>query len=169
MNLDVKIIENIVINAIQRFNEKENYLLRNGVSERSVCSKLAHYLEIELGKNIVFNEYSVDTEYNRGYDGDDSRSKELDGVNITLDIAIHKRGYDSHGIGYDNLACFEMKKVGNKKGYREDENRLQKLTDLTGKFCYKIGFMLRFSVKKEKIDVKSVFINGQRFTKLDAI
>lgn len=141
-------LKSIVNNVIRSFNKNETYLLKNDTSERNICSKFATYLENEIQKRNEFYEYTVDSEYNRGYNGEDSAPKELDGKKISLDLIVHKRGYDAKGIGYDNLICIEMKKVGNNEGYKNDELRLQKLTDPNGNFYYKMGCMIRISSKK---------------------
>jgi hypothetical protein len=158
-------LDNLVNNAITKFNENEIYLLKNDVNERGICSKFAVYLEYEIRNDNELSEYNVDTEFNRGYNGDDSAVKRLNEEPISIDLIVHKRGYDYAGIGYDNLICMEMKKVKNREGYRDDEERLRDLTDPDKGFWYKIGYMIRISQKKCKLEIKNLFIGGKLIEK----
>ena len=56
--------------AITNFNRAEQYLIKNDLSERCICSKFASYLERAL-VGSPFEDYVVDVGYNRGYDGKD--------------------------------------------------------------------------------------------------
>lgn len=149
--------------ALRKFNQCEQYLLKNNVSERNMCQRLAVYLQEGLSEYII-PDYVVDTEYNRGMHGSESAAKKLDGKCIYLDIAVHKREYDADGCGFSNLICVEMKKASNPKGCEEDEERLKKLTDLENGFFYKTGFMLLADDVSEKrgLRIKSIFRNGEK-------
>lgn len=153
---------NCVYEAIERFNSSEFYLIKNNISERSICSRFAKYLE-----NVIscseFSEYIVDVEYNRGYNGDEQAVKRLQGKNITVDLIVHKRGYNPQS-GFDNLICIEMKKADAPKGkIKADEKRLDMLTQNEYGFCYKAGFMIIIESNPQidihRLTVKTVFLN----------
>lgn len=76
MNNEQQKLKNIVDLAINKFNNKETYLLENNLSERCICSKFAEYLSIEI-ESSEFAEYEVDVEYNRGNHGVENSPKTL--------------------------------------------------------------------------------------------
>ena len=55
----------IVDKAIVSFNSKEEYLIRNDLSERCICSRFMLHLTNAL-KSTKYSDYVVDVEYNRG-------------------------------------------------------------------------------------------------------
>lgn len=149
-------LKNIVNLAINKFNEREKYLIENNLSERCICSKFAMYLTNEIS-NSEFNNYSVDVEYNRGNNGINYNPKILSNKNIVVDLIVHKRGYDEN-FGYDNLICIEMKKSNDSRrtqGIMDDEERLKKLTNYQYSFNYQIGLMLVVNIKKKELYIKS--------------
>ena len=82
--------------------------------------------------------------------------KRIDDKPITVDLIVHKRGYDCQ-YGFDNLICIEMKKSTNRIGCKSDEARLQKMTSNDYGFCYKLGVMLLIDMDTNQIKVHSVF------------
>ena len=127
--------------AINQFNSLECYLLEKGLSERCICAKFATYLEKALS-NTRYYDYIVDVEYNRGMGGNECAKKKLDGRDATVDLIVHKRGYDRENGGFDNLICIEMKKRGGERHLKDDKKRLKTMTDSESGFNYRIGFML---------------------------
>lgn len=111
----------------QTFLQREIDNIQNGVAERNLCGRLAIYLNESI-KNSDFDDYYVDPEYNRNYDG---RIKTIldDGLNeivINCDIIIHSRGQI---MEQDNLIAFEMKKANRPQTEKDsDRNRLRALT-----------------------------------------
>ncbi len=101
-------LQNLIEEAIANFNQFESYLIKNDLSERCICAKFASYVEKIIAQS-EFNEYLVDVEYNRGYNGKDFYPNMLYGRKIVVDLIVHKRAYDDIR-GYDNLICIEMKK-----------------------------------------------------------
>lgn len=145
----------IVKKSILAFNVKESYLLKNNLSERCICSKLAQYLDREIKTNDKYNTYDVDAEYNRGFDGKEDKPKKVYGKNATVDLIIHKRGCDKF-YGFNNLICIEMKKTNDrrgKQGVENDQDRLKALTSYEYGFCYKLGIMLIANIRKQKIEI----------------
>ena len=101
-------IVDIIERAICKFNQNENDLIKNNLSERCICSQFARYITMEL-VDTEFAEYKVDVEYNRGMYGKGFATKVINGHNAIVDLIVHKRGYDDE-YGFDNLICIEMKK-----------------------------------------------------------
>lgn len=131
-------IETLINNAIDKFNQNEQYLISRDLSERCICSKFATYLEKELFLS-EFNDYIVDVEYNRGNGGNECAAKMLRGKKIVVDLIVHKRGYNPE-TGFDNLVCIEMKKSKYNRG--SDLERLKIMTNPYCGFNYKAGFMI---------------------------
>jgi hypothetical protein len=111
----------------KNFLEKQEELILSWVSERSLCGKLAQYINDEIA-NSNFSNYHVDIEYNRNYwwkvktiiDDD------LKILNITCDIIVHSRWKN---INQDNLIAIEMKKSSAPESEKtKDRNRLIALT-----------------------------------------
>lgn len=111
--MDKETIIQRIIDAINIFIEKENFLLKHKLNERTITHKLAIYIEYE------FPEYNVDCEYNRIWDynvDEKTPSKELylpiknissNDTKATIvypDIIIHKRWINK------NLLIIEVKK-----------------------------------------------------------
>lgn len=136
-----EILKSIVQKSIDKFNNSEKLLIENDFNERAICSKFVIYLEYELSQNNYSN-YKVNTEYNRGMNGNLSNTKKLNGKSISIDLAVNKMVY-SEPYGFDNLICIEMKKrTASNKEIEEDKIRLNKLTDIKEGFCYKAGFLI---------------------------
>ncbi len=145
----------IVNRAILTFNEQEKYLLENDLSERCICARFAMHLSNAL-QGTEYSEYIVDVEYNRSADGCERRLKRLDDRLITVDLIVHKRGYDCC-CGFDNLICIEMKKSTNRRGCDSDEARLSKLVNSDYGFCYQAGFMILADMKACALKMKCSF------------
>lgn len=159
MNNEQQKVKNIVDLAINKFNDKETYLLENNLSERCICSKFAEYLSIEI-ESSEFAAYEVDVEYNRGNHGVENSPKTLCDQKIVVDLIVHKRGYNNI-TGFDNIICIEMKKSNDSRrlqGIRDDEDRLRKLTDYQYSFNYQIGFMIIADIKEKKLYIRNQFI-----------
>lgn len=150
-----KQIKAIVASAIEHFNEKEQYLIANDLSERCICAKFSHYLTMTL-QNTEFSDYCVDVEYNRGFDGQNHDIKMVDGTPITVDLIVHKRGSDfKHGL--TNLICMEMKKSTNRQGCIHDEERLRKMVSWDYGYCYEVGYMVLINMKEKRLMIKEEF------------
>ena len=132
-------ITDCVNEAIENFNEHEQYLISRDLSERCICAKFMSYLERAISTS-EFSEYVVDVEYNRGNRGNEYAAKVLC-KKIVVDLVVHKRGFDEEK-GFDNLICIEMKKKYKRLDMRKDKERLANLTDNTYGFRYKAGFMI---------------------------
>lgn len=156
MNNQQQELKSIVCRALETFNNQETYLIKNDLSERCICSKFAMHLTNAL-QDSEYSEYIVDVEYNRGMDGNERSPKRANDKLITVDLIVHKRGYDCN-YGFDNLICIEMKKSTDRRGCDADEERLKEMCGSSSGFSYKIGFMLLVNMKQHYIEIKNMFL-----------
>jgi len=148
-------IRNILETSINEFNEYEEYLIENDLSERCICSRLAFYIQQTLITSH-FKDYTVDVEYNRGAKGKDKSPKVLHDKKIVVDLIVHKRGQSEY-YGFDNLFCVEMKKSNSRYGYSNDKARLKDMTDYDYGYNYKCGYMVIIDMKRKKLIIESEF------------
>ena len=148
-------IKSIVLEAIKDFNAAEQYIIENDLSERCICAKFAFYLTTAIQKSD-YKDYCVDVEYNRGFDGKERSVKRMNDAPITVDLIVHKRGYDSN-YGFDNLICIEMKKTTDRRGCSNDETRLCNMVGYDFGYCYKTGFMVLINMQKYQLEIKKEF------------
>ena len=159
MNHQQEQLKNIVCKSLDTFNSTESYLIENDLSERCICSRLAMHLTNAL-QDSEYRDYVVDVEYNRGANGKEYGVKKMDGHPITVDLIVHKRGYDHHA-GFINLICIEMKKSTDRRGCDDDITRLRKMCSLHYAFYYPIGFMLLVNMENKCIEIKETIILGE--------
>ncbi len=129
---------------LRLYTEDEELFKRNngqGISERCMVFRLAHYLQ------LAFPDYLVDCDFNSSSDecGQLRHGKEIpnpDGTSTKrfVDIIVHSR--ERNGWLSDFI-CFEIKKWNNcsPKEMLKDRNNLKILTSVYG---YKYGFHLIF-------------------------
>ena len=158
-------IRRVLESAIESFNDNEEYLIENDLSERCICSKFAMYVQRAL-VGSAFSDYTVDMEYNRGSLGKGFAPKILCERNIVVDLVVHKRGYDAE-CGFDNLFCIEMKKKYKNVDLSSDKERLRKMTDNAYGFCYRSGFMILICADKVRreynLKIEDEYLNGCEF------
>jgi len=148
-------IKNIVLKAIKDFNATEQYIIKNDLSERCICAKFAFYLTVAIQQSN-YKDYCVDVEYNRGFDGNERSVKRMNDAPITVDLIVHKRGYDCN-YGFDNLICIEMKKTTDRRGCSNDETRLRNMVGYGFGYCYKTGFMILINMKECRLEIINEF------------
>ncbi len=141
--------------AIEKFNKVEQYLIKNDLSERCICACFSRYLTDAI-MNSCLKGYCVDVEYNRGFDGKDRGVKRINDAPITVDLIVHKRGYDCD-YGFDNLMCIEMKKSTDRRGCEEDVERLDSMVGYDYGYQYQTGFMILINMKEYKLEIKESF------------
>lgn len=113
---ECKTLINNVAEAFRLVYKNDKFLIENGLCERCIMFRFAHYLA------DLYPDYDVDCEYNRHkYD----IKRIIGGDNIFPDIIIHKRGTDS-----ENFAVIELKNETNisDEGRKTDKTKLQALT-----------------------------------------
>lgn len=148
-------LKNIVKEAVNNFNENEEYLIKTDLSERCICARFAMSLTDVLA-DTRYRDYYVDVEYNRGAFGSERSAKRIEKKRIIVDLIVHKRGYNPEE-GFNNLICIEMKKTTNRNGCNADEERLQKMINLSYGFNYKLAVMILINVKKHCLEIKDYF------------
>lgn len=116
----------VLFRGLQELYSRDYKNIEDGVSERNLCARLAHYLEciIRCHENqSLFSNYFVDVEYNRMAKG--CPKKIANNQNkVVCDLLIHSRGQQEQ----DNLLAIEMKKFTNQVNADSDKVRLEKLT-----------------------------------------
>ena len=113
--------------ALARLVKEEVDYVLTTVSERSICARLALYLEAEA-KNSGFKGYYADVENNRKQNGEVKtiRNGIEEIIDVTCDLILHSRGKIS---GRDNLIAIEMKKANrSRESKNDDRKRLRALT-----------------------------------------
>lgn len=100
--------------------------IENNVNERTLCGRLAYYLESNL-KNIDIKGYYTDIEYNRNNGKIKTiLNSEMKIIPINCDIIVHSRANNKK---QDNLIAIEMKKASRSSAEKEgDRDRLIALT-----------------------------------------
>lgn len=126
----------IVKNSVAKSRKSILRKIENNVAERSFYCDIMARLVSEL-ETKGLSDYSIDSEYNRAfgfdkntkgvavYDESERIVRRLD--NNTFDVVVHLNGEGD--IAYpENLIHIEVKKRKNKKGRKEDRQRLQSTT-----------------------------------------
>lgn len=120
-------IAQIFSDSVGIFLSEEARNALSGISERSLCGRLAMILDSKL-KDAGITGYYVDLEYNRKQDGQIKTI--LDGdfkiIPVTCDLIVHTRG---EAFLRDNLLAIEMKKSNHAESEKnKDRERLRALT-----------------------------------------
>lgn len=132
-----------VIQAVRALLDRDAYLLRVDVNERTIAHRLAIYVE------EAFPGWDVDCEYNRdghvpkriafGFgDGAEHDSR------VFPDVIVHKRG------STDNHVIFELKKSSNSE---LDDRDFDKLRGYCQQLGYRHGVFVRLIVGANEPDV----------------
>ena len=162
----------------------KNYVLTD-VSERSVCARLACYLEaVAIWSGL--KGYYADVENNRKQNGEiKTIRKGVDEIiNVTCDLILHSRGEIA---GRDNLIAIEMKKADRCK--ESIENDWKRLRALTMPICqdgtrqifsfggvaipehvceYELGVFILLDVKHKRIKIQ-YFLHGNDVEETETI
>jgi hypothetical protein len=113
--------------SVNTFFAKETTNILSGVSERSLCSRLAMYLEDNFSRFSITGNYNADTEYNRKQNGEVKTilDDQMQVIVISCDLLVHSRGMEVP----DNLITIEMKKSHRPEAEKQsDKNRLRAMT-----------------------------------------
>lgn len=144
--------------AKNEFLEKEKTIIKNDTNERTLTQRLAFYLELQLRKNIKYNDYSVNCEYNK--DGEDIKrlkfGKNAKRKKIYPDIIIHQVKIK------DNLIAIEMKKTTSSSvDKRKDIEKLKALTDEKNGYCYVLGIYFELDITDNNNNIINFFVDGE--------
>lgn len=104
--------------------EEDKTLFKVVTSEQSFCGALAIKMTRTIPKE--YQDYYVDVEYNRGYEGQVKRvlRKDANDVkylsDVTCDLVVHNRGEGK--TDYENLIALEMKKTSDCRKKKKNSN-----------------------------------------------
>ena len=117
------IINEILIPSLHKLYEMDYFNIRNGVSERNICARLAHHMEIIMRESNQYKDYFADVEYNRMNDGSGKHydNNQIVSSKMVADLIVHKRDW------HPNLLAIEMKRCNNPKKREQDKERLKKV------------------------------------------
>ncbi|AVQ23730.1 hypothetical protein LDK18_06020 [Fusobacterium nucleatum subsp. nucleatum ATCC 23726] len=145
--------------AKNEFLEKEKTIIKNDTNERTLTQRLAFYLELQLRKNIKYENYSVDCEYNRKEE-DIKRlkfGKNTDKKEIYPDIIVHQRKIKN------NLIAIEMKKTTSRNTDKiKDIEKLEALTDRKNGYHYTLGIYFELDITDNNNIIK-FFVDGKEY------
>jgi len=131
--------------ANENFINTDGHLFREDLSERTLCGALMLHIRDLMKKDMAFDGYHVDVEYNRN-EGD---IKTLSNSNIFCDLIVHRCGEQ------DNLIALEMKKATNSsKSKGSDLKRLEELTSEQNGYKYVLGIYYKINHEKQCIMIK---------------
>lgn len=115
------IVSQILLPSLRKLYEMDYFNIRNGVSERNICARLAHNMEIIMHESNLYIDYFADVEYNRKNDGSGKHYDNSQKVSpaMVADLIVHKRNADN------NLLAVEMKRWNNYDKRKADRERLE--------------------------------------------
>jgi hypothetical protein len=153
---DQETIEDLVRLCLDKLYSNDTNLFernnRQGVCERCLVFRFAHYLQNEI------DDYSVDCDYDSSYIFDLKKGTATpDGKKLMpkrdgsttdrtryVDIIVHRRDSNPNS----DFFCFEFKKWNQGTAEERDED-LNKLEHLTSTYNYKYGFFIEFGNRKD--------------------
>lgn len=160
-SFDQNQIHNRLNIALERLVHHDGDLIINNANERSICARLAFYLQQE------FPDFHVDCEYNRHHNDPQHikrlrdhdllelvrkkrKTDDIDSVSVFPDIIVHRRGTN------DNLLVIEAKKTTSDVDEAFD---LAKLKTYKSELKFRFAKFLCFGTKQnEKLIVRNDFI-----------
>ncbi len=124
------IIYDILQPSLYKLYEMDYDNIRNGVSERNICARLAYHMENIMrscDNRTLFENYYADVEYNRMGNGELKRYENSEHLPqyMVADLLIHSRGEPR------NLLAVEMKRKNNYVKRNKDRERLEALVSTT--------------------------------------
>jgi hypothetical protein len=140
-NSSKDILLDVLYLSLQDLVIKDFELIKDDVSERAFCSRLAYHIQSHL-ETTPFHSYFCDVEYNRMKGQqvkvfEDDKEKR---ITCVCDLLIHSRG----SLALDNLLCMEVKKEGaSQKDVDDDKIRVRCLTKPKGQ-VFGLGFDASF-------------------------
>lgn len=157
---EFKTLQSNIAKAFDSVYKNDKFLIENGLCERCIMFRFAHYLA------ELYPDYDVDCEYNK-HKG--NVKKIIEDKNIFPDIIIHKRGTDS-----ENFAVIELKNKANTNNIerKNDETKLKALTksnndgekDSLYNYGYKFGLAIEVRENlQETMNSIVVYRQGEEF------
>lgn len=153
----------ILHEAIAELYSCDYYIIKQRISERCLCARLAFHIECIMRQKYrnIFDEYYVDVEYDRK-GGDPKHIGNSDKRHV-CDLLIHRRGFNEQG---DNLLALEMKVHDNYSKVQNDYKRLHDIVqhrdDNNRKLACEtlLGIFLRIQFHQYKITIFDVDVNS---------
>lgn len=120
------ILWNILFPSLQNLYKIDFDNIKNGVSERNICARLAFHIENTMreydtiNKTSLFKRYFADVEYNRMGNGELKKYENSQHLPqyMVCDLLIQSRTHEQ------NYLAVEMKKKGNYENVEKDKERL---------------------------------------------
>lgn len=154
--MDFNNVQTNLSTAITRLMDKDFYLLKHDVNERSITHKLAEHLQSVFGDSL-----NVDCEYNRHIKGSIDPKKiyilevekerivdrSYSEASVFPDIIVHKRGENIH-----NTLVIEVKKSTSTVDRNYDFKKLECYTESNSginKLQYKYGVFILFYTRED--------------------
>lgn len=166
------IIDDILLPSLHRLYEKDYFNIKNGMSERNICARLAHHMEIVMCEKIDYNGYYADVECNRKNDGTGKNSESPQKVPLPMvaDLIVHKRDTEH------NLMAIEMKRWDNYDKRAKDRRRLESVVsspkpeerNMDCIYDTTLGSFIIYSPEKLKVEFyENVNGHGKRTGKME--
>jgi len=154
--LSINPIGEKVLQALEKFIERDVLLLEIDANERSLTHRVAIYLQ------ELFQDMDVDCEYNRDehdpkelfLPGGDGDTYDTDAQTVYPDIIVHKRKTN------DNLLVIEFKKTSSRI---DDSKDFKKLNEYVNQLNYKYALFIEFEVGRIKQGISRVeWVNANK-------
>lgn len=162
-NQERRISDVILVPSLKKLYEKDYFNIRNGVSERNICARLAFQMENIMREKQEFIGYYADVEYNRRNDGGEKCSEgDTKPIRMVSDLIIHRRDENR------NLLAVEMKRWKNYDKRKDDIKRLKAVVsspkpEFRKDNCVydtKLGAFIKYSPQKVEMEFYAG-INGE--------
>ena len=135
--------------ALDKFLNKDLFLLEIDANERSITHRIAMYIQDE------FPEWDVDCEYNRdehkpkelNLPGGEPDSYDVDAQTVYPDIIVHKRG------SHTNHIVIEFKKTSSRIGAHKD---FIKLAEYRRQLHYEYALFIELAVGAQRAGIHRV-------------
>ena len=131
MKQQLTALEKLIECALNQLYHEDIYLIKNGVHERSIVFRFAHYLQNLMDITPALKEYNLDFEYNKNGRFSKRIPARLRGA--FPDLIVHKRGTNEF-----NLLIIEFKTWWD-PNTREDKKKLLQFVDSNGEYKYLCG------------------------------
>lgn len=145
MDKKLEIIEKLIVRALDLLYQKDSYLIKNGVHERSIVFRFAHYLQNLMDEADELKEFDLDLEYNKNGRFAKRIPARIRGA--FPDLIIHKRG-----INDGNLLIVEFKTWWD-PDTSKDEVKLRQFVDPTGEYGYSAAKSITLAKARENVKI----------------
>lgn len=145
MDKELEILEKLIERALDQLYQEDSYLIKNGVHERSIVFRFAHYLQDLMDESNELKEFDLDLEYNKNGRFAKRIPDRIRGV--FPDLIIHKRGTND-----GNLLIVEFKTWWD-PDTRKDKKKLLQFVDSNGEYKYVGGKSIVFGQRRECVTI----------------